>query len=490
MRGSPIEFLVLSISMDTLRATVWRTVLRLMERSPFFRGLCGGDPTKAQTDTQVLLQVNAGATNEFQITMSGGSKSQHQIGRNVLCVGLDEGNFRLEKDPHEYAFELFSDLRARMLSRFQRIGAFMPGLSIVASSAAGESCFTEQLIRQIESDGDTNGQLVVRPALYRIKPGLRLCSWCFKVSYGLPNVEPAILRGCYAESGEAILPPTDCPPDIAGPHEPVPQSAQSELVPGDYFDDFAHSPRKYLQQLSGISLGGTNRLFPTLRDIQRCLDLSIQENVPVPTSATVISVSDENARDIWEDLHHKAFVCRVGQNRCQPVRHPQRLRYVHLDLAINGLAGMAICHLVDPPPPEPVLALVANPPLRLIVEYDFILTLGPGKARPICFDKIVRFIYWLKELCGFRFGKITADSFQSEYLLQTLHAKGFNTELQSVDRDKRAYHAWQGGFQEGCIRLYPQVQLLKEAAELVELEAKIDHRPNGTKDTTDAAALT
>ena len=96
----------------------------------------------------------------------------------------------------------------------------------------------------------------------------------------------------------------------------------------------------------------------------------------------------------------------------------------------------------------------------------------------------MRFIYWLKELCGFRFGKITADSFQSEYLLQTLHAKGFNTELQSVDRDKRAYHAWQGGFQEGCIRLYPQVQLLKEAAELVELEAKIDHRPNGTKDTT------
>jgi hypothetical protein len=49
--------------------------------------------------------------------------------------------------------------------------------------------------------------------------------------------------------------------------------------------------------------------------------------------------------------------------------------------------------------------------------------------------------------------------------------------------------AWQGGFQEHCIRLYPQAQLLKEAGELVELEHKIDHLPNGgTKDTSDAAS--
>ena len=74
-------------------------------------------------------------------------------------------------------------------------------------------------------------------------------------------------------------------------------------------------------------------------------------------------------------------------------------------------------------------------------------------------------------------------------MLQTLHAKGFKTDLQSVERDKRAYLAWQGGFQERCIRLYPQPQLLKEAAELIELESKIEHPPNGgTKDTTDAAA--
>ena len=35
-RGSPINFLLLSLSQDTLRATAWLTALRLMRASPFF----------------------------------------------------------------------------------------------------------------------------------------------------------------------------------------------------------------------------------------------------------------------------------------------------------------------------------------------------------------------------------------------------------------------------------------------------------------------
>ena len=39
------------------------------------------------------------------------------------------------------------------------------------------------------------------------------------------------------------------------------------------------------------------------------------------------------------------------------------------------------------------------------------------------------------------------------------------------------------------VQPYPQAQLLQEAAQLLELEDKIEHPPNGgTEDTTDAAA--
>ncbi|MGA9452320.1 MAG: hypothetical protein WBW41_13360 [Verrucomicrobiia bacterium] len=487
-RGSPLHFLVLSLSKDTLRSTAWRTALQLMERSPFFQELLSSDRGRPQANLEMILRVNAGTQGEFRITFAGGSKQQHQIGRNVLCVGLDEGNFRLEQDPDMYAFDLFRDLRARMLSRIRRIGAFMPGLSIVVSSAAGESCFTEELIRQIDNDGDANGQHVVRPALYRIKPGLKLCPWSFKVAYGLPNVEPTILCGCYSDSGQPITPSGDCPPEIAGPHESVPAGAGVELVPGDYYDEFAHSPRKHLQQLSGISLGGSNRLFPTLADIERCLENSTEEGVLVPSAATIISISDENQRQIWDDLDLKTFVRAAGRDTFEPIRHPSRRRYAHLDLAISGLAGLAICHLADRVRSGPAPTPVETQSARLVVEYDFILTLTGGKTRPICYDKIFQFFLWLRKSCGYVFGLVTADSFQSEHLLQSLYAEGIATECRSVDRDKKAYLAWRAAFQENSIRLYRQQQLLKEAAALVELDTKIDHPSNGTKDTTDAAA--
>jgi hypothetical protein len=224
-----------------------------------------------------------------------------------------------------------------------------------------------------------------------------------------------------------------------------------------------------------------------LADIEKCLDISAREKVPVPTTAAIISVSDENSRMIWEDLIHAAFVRRSNSGYA-PVRHPQRLRYVHLDLAINGLAGLAVCHLADPPATNSSLDAFGSCPVRLIAEYDFILTLAGGRTRPICYEKILKFLFWLQSPCGFRFGLVTADSFQSEHMLQTLQAKGIKTANLSVDRDKRAYLAWQGGFQEHSIRLYRQPQLLREAAELIELEKKIDHSPNGTKDTSDAAA--
>jgi hypothetical protein len=487
-RGSPLHYLLLSLSKDTLRSTTWRTALQLMERSPFFQKLLGPSRGRLHANLEMQLRVNAGTQDEFIITFAGGSKHQHQIGRNVLCVGLDEGNFRLEQDPDMYAFELFRDLRARMLSRFRRIGVFMPGLSIVASSAAGESCFTEELVREIENDGDHNGQHVLRPALYRIKPGLKLYPWSFRVAHGLPNVEPTILRGCFSDSGQTFVPSAECPPEIAGAPESIPAGASVEFVPGNYYDEFARSPRKYLQQLSGISLGGSNRLFPTLADIQRCLDYSIKEGVPVPTAATIISISDENQRQIWHDLDPETFVRAAGRNTFEPIRHPNRKRYAHIDLAISGLAGLAICHLVDrnrlPPEPSPIEAQ----PTRLVVEYDFILTLAGGRTRPICYDKIIQFFLWLRKSCGYVFGLVTADSFQSEHLLQTLYAEGIATECRSVDRDKKAYLGWRAGFQENCIRLYRQQQLLKEAAALIDTDTKVDHPPNGTKDTTDAAA--
>jgi hypothetical protein len=51
---------------------------------------------------------------------------------------------------------------------------------------------------------------------------------------------------------------------------------------------------------------------------------------------------------------------------------------------------------------------------KLVVEHDFILTIVGGRTRPIALKKIQCFLFWLKEKCGFQFGLVTADTFQSE----------------------------------------------------------------------------
>ena len=49
--------------------------------------------------------------------LTAGSRRQDLLGRNVLSVALDEGNFRLEKDPDQFQSEmLLQTLQGRRLA--------------------------------------------------------------------------------------------------------------------------------------------------------------------------------------------------------------------------------------------------------------------------------------------------------------------------------------------------------------------------------------
>ena len=487
-RGSSLVFLIMSVSRDTLSATAWQTLLRLMGGCPFFREVCGFEPARHYPSLVVPLKFMAAELAGNTITLTGGSQTQHLIGRNVLAVAMDEANARLDANPQNAAYELFSDARARMASRYQRLKGFMPGISIVASSAQDESTFTERLRQEIDIVGDPPTQLVVRRALYRVKSGLKLKPWWFKVAHGLPGAEPIILQGAYSAAGDPLEAPKDCPFSPSSPHERPPEGTATELVPGDYYEEFARHPRRALQQLSGISLGGTGQLFPSMIDIERCLKMSASAGIENPSPCALLAVSDEDGRHLWEDLTHRVFVTK-GRSGYQPKRHPERLRYAHLDLATTGRAGLAICHLVPHTAEEAGRPQVSDRlEMSLTVEFDFILTIVGGRSRPISFDKIKQFLVWLRDMCGFRFGKVTADSYQSVYLLQTLTALGFATDTLSVDRDKGPYLALRAGFEAGRIRLYRHTEFMREIGQLLELERKIDHVSGGSKDATDAVA--
>ena len=474
-RGSNIIYNILSVTREVVRQTAFGDAINFMSASPYFTKDLKFDPEMEYSKSVVPLGNS--------IFLTAGSKGWHVLGRNVLGVALDEGNFRLEQDPDRKAYALYDQIRTRIANRFQKSEGFLPAISLIASSASDESSFTETIIREIERANSPTTQQVYRQPVYKIKRHeLTLGPRWFKVAYGLRNQEPFIMSGWYLENGDPIA--------ETAPHEECPKGAKVEMVPEMYWNDFRRNCRINLQAVSGISTGGTHRLFPSLIDVERCIELSEAEGVnnPVRNHVRSFPISVEDDVNIWDYLIHSVFATKVS-SRVVPKRHPNRLRYAHMDLATTSKAGLSICHLVGGKKVEGVIR--DGQPFdeyRLTVEYDFILTITAGQVKPINFDKICRFFFWLRDYCGFRFGMISADWFQSEMPLQTLEAAGFAVEKQSLDKDKAAYTAWRTGFEDLRVRLYRNEELLEEAEKLMEGDKKFDHPDNGSKDTTDSAA--
>jgi hypothetical protein len=495
-RGARIFYVILSVTKEAVKDTAFGDAMNFMAQSPYFREECKYDPDQQYSGFRIPLRNSLPNGMVSNLFITAGSKSQHAIGRNIVCVGMDEGNFRLEENPDLTAYELYDQVRTRISNRFQKVAGFLPALSVIASSASDESSFTEKVIGEIVNANNPKTQLVYRHAIYHIKRhAITLLGWWFKVAYGLKNMEPFILEGLYNEDGSQIPAGEIRQKDTGEPitctrHEEPPNGASTELVPGDHLEAFRRNCRAQLQNLSGISTGGSHRLFPSTVDIEWCIEQSVREGVPDPLTRgmAILPISSEDNKYIWDYLDHKSFLTMV-QSRILPIRHPQNLRYAHLDLATQSMCGLAVCHLVGN---QLVTGLVKDgepfSEYRLVVEYDFIITITAGREKPINLEKVQRFFFWLRDMCGYRFGLITADMFQSEMPLQGLEARGFEVDKLSVDRDKTVYNAWKMGFEERRIRLMRSNQMIREAESLLEMDKKYDHPPDGSKDTSDASA--
>jgi hypothetical protein len=160
-RGSAIIYNILSVTREQVKQTAFGDAINFMASSPYFLEECKFDPEMEYSKSVIPMRNN--------IYLTAGSKGWHVLGRNVPGVLLDEGNFRLEKEPDKAAYALFDQVRTRISNRFQKIEGFLPAISIVASSASDESSFTEQVILEIEKVNNPATQVVYRNAVYKVK---------------------------------------------------------------------------------------------------------------------------------------------------------------------------------------------------------------------------------------------------------------------------------------------------------------------------------
>jgi len=397
-----------------------------------------------------------------------------------MGIALDEGNFRNEANPDVKAYELYDNARLRIQNRFQRIKGFLPAISILSSSAADETSFTEHVINDIERANDNRTQKVYRSAIYEARRHqLQLGPEWFKVAYGLRSIQPTVLAGIYDERGNPLrgTPGYESPPD----------GAKVKLVPMMYREGFDRDVKNSLQSICGVSVGGSDRWFASTTDVEHCYALAEAEGVVNPSRLDALPISEEDDREIWDYLDHRLFLVRSG-GTVVPKRHPEALRYAHLDLATQSMAGIGVCHSVGSTKVDGLVKDgVVFSEYRVVVEYDFILTITAGKNKPISLEKIQKLFFWLKLQCGYRFGKITADQFNSAMPLQMLDARGFKTSQLSVDRKKDQYLAWRNAFEEHRLRPYRQYWLDREIKTLVDTGSKVDHTPDSSKDTCDGA---
>jgi len=400
-RGTKIVFNLLSITKAAVTETAFGDAQNFMSNCPYFLEECSYNPDNSYTNYRIPLKNS--------LMLTAGSRGQHLLGRNIIGVGLDEGNWRLEAEPDTKAYELFNEVRNRINNRFRKVSGYLPAISILASSAKDESSFTETIIKEIENAHDPATQKVYRNSVYKIKRhALQLGPRWFKVAYGLKNIPPMMLSGWYDEQGT----PTG---DEA--HEAPAPGISTELVPELYHSEFKRRPLNALRDVCGISTGGVNRWFGSMVDFERCTELAEKEGVvcPVTSGLEMIPCSMEDSKNIWDYLDHRTFLTRV-QSQIIPKRHPYSMRYAHIDLATQTMAGVAVCHLVGKQLIEGMVSS-SNPGVpfsdyRLIVEYDFILTIVAGQIKPISLEKIQNFLLWLATKCGYNFGLVTFDQFQ------------------------------------------------------------------------------
>ncbi len=480
--GSAVFYILLSVTRSAVSETAWSDAKNLMSNSPFFKEECHFNPGKKYAGLHIPLGGG--------IFITAGSRGQNILGRNTMGVLLDEGNWRLEANPDTKAYELYNEVRTRISNRFQKMAGYLPALSMLASSAKDESSFTETAIEDIRRVDNPATEKVYRFAQFRIKRhAMRLSKRWFKVEHSLKNQEPRVLAGWYTEEGQPIK--------VEGyAHEAASDGAQIELVPEDFVDTFKRKVKIALQSICGVATGGSHRLFSSLEYIDKAISIGRQAGLVDPAKMAIIPVSEEDDQQIWDYLDHKTFLTRKS-GRIIPLRDSEAPRYVHLDLATQNIAGLAICHAVSSKLVEGLYNRETGTTFsqyRRIVAYDFILALTSGQTKPISMRKIQDFIFWLRDYCGMRFGKVTSDSYGAGIPLQPLDARGIPTALLSLDKTKTPYYSWRTGLEESRVLLLPNPLLVREAEYLIDHPGgKIDHPDKtpygpGSKDLTDAAA--
>lgn len=463
---TPIVYGLYSVFKYKVETTSYAYLRVFIENSPYFHEHCA---LNAKLKSSIIFPKQ-------RIFVISGSNELHAIGENLYSVLIDEANFMKESkkkagstdDVRSQAMQLHNATRARMENRFRR-----PGRIYLVSSKKYAGSYTTNYIRQARSNPRVH---ICDFALWDVKPdsyyGNKDSMLWFRVLVGDAARRSRIL----------------------GPDEQTPEDARVVRVPEKHRDVFERDVEAGLRDFAGVETVGVRPLIWQRERVFDCVDKKRQN----PFRTDVVRLGLSRPTQVEDSLDHAALF-RVVNSQFYPRVNPTVARYAHIDLGqTSDYAGFAMGHISGEAEIErrlPDGAIIRQ--FAPIVYIDMLLRIGTYQNDEIDFSKIRTFLVALTTY-GYRFEKITFDSWQSVDSLQILKSMGLPAERLSVDKTDEPYIALRQTIIDRRL-LVPHYPAFLE--EIVNLEhdrdkRKVDHpttmvslsgeNVRGSKDVSDA----
>ena len=387
-----------------------------------------------------------------------GSDSSSVIGQPIYACFIDEISFIKNMDiekQKEKALDMVDTAIGGMKTRFIHKGK-NPTLLLLASSKRSEKSFMETHIKQ-KMASEPENVLIVDEAVWVVKPKGTYSDETFKVAVGNKFLDSLVVKddkevSALLQRGYKIID-----------------------VPIDFKPNFIDDIDRALRDYAGISSSELSKYINGV-SVQSC----ITKNRVNPFVKDILEIG--NAPDDRLQYYNFFDISKIPNDiRYKPL-------YIHLDMSLTGdktgIAGVFI--------KGKKVSTDGQQEKDLYYSLGFSVAIKAPKGRQVSFEKNRNFIRWLRNN-GFNVKRITADTFQSADLIQALQSEGFNCEILSVDRVNTdhiclPYQSFRSAIYENRIELYDSKLLINEITDLERNinTGKIDHPPNGSKDTSDA----
>lgn len=457
MSKTNIMFLYFSVNKTQAVNTGYGEFRSLVDSSPYF---LENFPRRKGLDSILIFPEG--------LTFAYGSRSSDAIGMSVICAMLDEANFVAGNGNNtsgnaEKALDMFAGIVNRANSRFILDGGTNHALNILVSSSTHESSATA---RQMNMSKDDPHTIIAAPSQWEVKPD-KFSKEYFYVFKGSNYLEPCIVnsvddinnyRLSVGMAREKYRDGLEDFESIDKDIQELPPHHQERFlkVPVDLRSGFEIDIIRSLQDLGGVSVGSTGKLFSSPVAYEHCISDKLHH--PFISSEIVVSTGDT--------IRVQDYLANNFR-----LKHPERPRFIHIDQSFRtdstGISSVYVDEVIE-----------QDGVRKPIFAVDFMLRINPpNPPKKIAIYKIRDFVVFLSRNMGMKIGKVTYDIFSSEESRQILEEMGFNVGYQSVDRNDKAYLDLVEIMYEGRLRIYDYPILRHELLNLIHYrdKRKVDH---------------